>query len=924
MERICISQNQAYDLLTTKYLPNPSDGELQMISDLFKDWLRSKNEGLLVHMFQIIDSHESQEVRNLALDHIQRFLPSQKRELVLNLWITHPLPSLKDFIKQLVDTYRDKIKKPLLSALFVMLDELIKLEEMDPDLIYLDTYLEDMDPSLGSLLFERAGKLKKKLFATRPPQIFSDENVSIADLLSKKDYDTLWQSVLNYPFPFICEMIKTLEEEGWTPDDLEIRRFKDILAEYLGNEGWKPIEHVLDLTLSIRDPKTQSFRKLTQTETRMKLIDIKISPIIFTRPDRIPKMPFVNRGRFNLVDNALGISIYQERVRYSSFTGKLHIPIYSSNGVQIAEIVAFASQTSSFHMDEDGLYFSIKTKGGTYSVDLDALASFLLPFNQHTELIAAAIPVMLSDATGRKRLIIEAMKLLSDLQQGRSFSIFDLKEEVPIVNHTKNSCCSLAFDFGNYFTKVGVIPSTCNHRPVFFEFPSAIYYLTPSQKFVGDILYQKEIEGEPVDPTLIFTDIQYGLAHGTTHTIRVQNLTIDVQTATSNFIEEVIKIVMQEIDYPISTVVFSHQSNVPLKYLVWMKQQFHNLGFETVTGLNSALSHILADYRLKKTKGVYLYVNVNENGTELTLVELPPQKTKKRKETELLKVNQPAPKIVVQRYVPYGLPQLLEKLKKFVPDNVPDLDKNRMVVNGVQELFTQFESHIFPNPIFIDSNNDCEYCIDTSLFFDFEKLSFVLRDIFYHGLDQGIPKSKISGIIFSGLGKMYPDLARFIFNYFDKQFPIVVLDDPDICAKGLGIFGNGQQIEAPLGYEIMLRTSDEGLMTFQTLFQEGEKITGMSKKFQINMETKLDTIALDVWTKRSNYEKAIEKEEHEHSNIEDQYIFDKLTPFPRLLPISKWKNPIIFAGIDKFGRFGLSIHEKDTDEIVLDYISPML
>lgn len=820
---------------------------------------------------------------------------------------------------QTVENYHDKIKKPLLAAVYVMLDEIEKLAEIDPDLMLLDSYLETIDPSLGSLVYERAGKLKKRLFTRRRSSIFDSQEVSIADLLSRKDYQTLWQSILTFPFPFIAELMKTLDEEGWESHEEDIRYFNDLLLEYLGNDGWKSIEDVLDLTLSIRDPNTQRFRKLTPTELRMKLVDINLSPIVYTRPDRIAHMEFINRGRYNLADSALGFSIYQERVRQSTFTGKLHVPIYSSNGVQIAEVVAFASNISSFHMDEDGLFFTIKTKAGTYSVDLDALATFILPFNQHTDLMADAIDMMLSEATGKKKLILTGMKLLSELQQGRQFSIFDLKEEFPLRSQKTLACCSLAIEIGDAWTHYGIIPSDCDHEPILKKIPTAIYYHSPTQKHIGNVIFQDKVNGEPVDQELIFFNLKKGLLEGTTKTIRVQNLTIDVETAMRDFLEFLVQAVRDEIPYEIKRIAISHPFYSSIRYQKWLFQLFNQFGFEEILTVEQSLTAILTDYRLRKNKGVFLYVDVNEEETTFSLVELPAQNTRKRKEIELYKEIQPEPKIIVQKSTKRGIPNLKRELQRIIPKTIQGLNRLVLVDEVLDSLLEKFEAKIpLPtgNDLLVSFNppeSDEVIFINPEDSIDLKRIEVLLREIFHAGLKEGIPKSKIDEIVITGRGAKIPDLARKIYHVFDKEKVLSIDDEPYSSVKGLGIFANGQGIDKTLGFEVMARVTDEGMTNFQTLFQENEKMIGKGRKFQINMDTPLRSISLDLWLRKSNLDYYLDEElgENKGKHLEEQYIFDNLTLFPKLIPINKAKSPILVVGFDTLGQFGVAIVDKD-------------
>ncbi len=913
----CISQNQAYTLLTTKYLVTPSEEEIQQISELFKDWLRSKNEGLLVHLFQIIDHHESEEVRELALDHIQRFLPSQKREQVLDLWISHPLPSLKPFIEQIIENYRDKIKTSTLAAAYVMLDRIDDLLELDPDFVALDSYLEGIDPSLGSLLYERVGRLKKSYAIKNPPSLFGQETPSIGDLISRKDYLTLWQSMLSFPFPYICEMMKFLYEVDWKPEEKESRRFFDLILEHVGTGGWKEIEDIMDSVLSIRPRGTNKYRRLTATEQRMKLIEIKLFPIVYTRPDRIHLMEFVSRGRYNLTDNTLGLYIYQERIRHSSFTGKIHIPIYSSNGVQLAEVIAVANSISSFNMDEDGLFFSINTKAGNYSVDLDAIAAFLLPFNQHTETVAEALDVLLEQTQGRKKLIFMAMKYLSDLQQGKSFSLFDLKQTIELEN-PQLSCCSLSIDMNDFETRFAIVPSDCDHELQLWKVPSMIYYESPNKHVVGNEILDGKVDGEIVDEALIFDEMLKSLIMGPAKTIRVQNLTINAEQAIKDFLNEIVKYATAHVDYQITEVVFSHQYAMPIRVQKWLNQVLEELGFNHVFSLETSIASLLGSYRIHKTTGNVLTVNIGEYATTLALAEVPAPKTKKRKERSLLEEIQPSPKVVVRRSVELGLNDLSKLVLEGLSLGI--LEKHKIIQSAMKSLMDnlEFQSKDHGLQLWVgtapENPNNNEKFIDLESLECFETFKLALRDIFEEGLKVGIPKAKIDTIIFTGKGAKWPDFARYVFNIFDCKIPILVEDDEYLIAKGLGVFGNGQQIELPLHREIMVRINEEGLINFETLFSIKEGRPGVAKQFKIEVERRIKTIALDIWLRSLNYHAMLTEElEDRHLNHikNDMHTFDNLTTFPKLASIESMQEPMLIACIDIFGRFGITVTDKN-------------
>ena len=97
-------------------------------------------------MIEIIESHESIKVQNLAMISLHEHFPKDKLDQIVRIWINHPTPSLRDFVEKIVGT--NGIPKPIASAALVMLDEYEKLEQTDPDFQQLDIFLKDLDPLL--------------------------------------------------------------------------------------------------------------------------------------------------------------------------------------------------------------------------------------------------------------------------------------------------------------------------------------------------------------------------------------------------------------------------------------------------------------------------------------------------------------------------------------------------------------------------------------------------------------------------------------------------------------------------------------------------------------------------------------------------------------------------------------------------------
>lgn len=206
-EMIFISEknnhNQAYQILVDYYIEKPDKEQKLMLNNLFMEWSKSGKHALLNHLIEIIEVHESKEIRELALKNLRKNLPIKKQEAIIEIWITHPTPSLRDYIKELVED--NNSRKSLIAAAYVMLSDWHALNIIDPDYKHLDNYLKDLDSLLGSLLFDRIKKLKTTALGEKKGLTTSieQEELSVIDLIRRKDYFTLWENILEYPLPFI-------------------------------------------------------------------------------------------------------------------------------------------------------------------------------------------------------------------------------------------------------------------------------------------------------------------------------------------------------------------------------------------------------------------------------------------------------------------------------------------------------------------------------------------------------------------------------------------------------------------------------------------------------------------------------------------------------------------------------------------------
>ncbi len=868
-------------------------------------------------------------MRKLALDHVQRFLPSFKREQVLDLWISHPLPSLKSFVKETIEANWDKIKRSTLSATLVMLDEIDLLLEIDPDLVELEHYLQTLDPSLGSLIFERAGKLSEKLFKKKRLRYVGVSKPTIAELLSKKDFNTLWKSVLEYPFPFVSELMKILNKEDWRPESKESRYFFELLSEYLGENGWDGVSWILNLAITKEDKKTGEFEFLSEADRQSKFVEINVTQIVYTRPDRIPDMEFVDRGRFNLVDRELNLAIYDERVRYSNFTGKLHIPVYSTNGILLAEIVAHANSVSSFLMDEDGLYITIKSKGQNYSVDMDTLAMFLIPLNQHTHLIDDSLQTLISSLSGLQKRILETLKLLTDLHHGRSFNVFDIKESEPLQGRTPHGCCTLGIDFGNTETKISIVPSDCGHELLHIVQPTVVSYITPDQFLVGDEISMEN--SEVVNSDLTMFNLKQLIQEDSLDSIRVRNLTITPRKATEDFLRKVIKRILAELKYSVQVATFTFEKHTTVEYRRWFHNFLTEFGFNQIYGLEASLASTLASFRAYKEEGKSIVLDLGDTHITGSLVDIPSNKSRKRKIDSLLEGVEEAPISSVSLSLGKGM----NSYDNEISTHLSKLNINRSycdykvfseIKQTLSKEFELTEEKYTESPLKIkilgEPKDKSEVIIDeeNSVFI---ALQFLMRDLLAIISEENFELEKLNQVILSGGGANWPLFQEYIYNLLDKKVKLIVEDNKNHLSLGAGIFGNGQNIISNPGDSIQTNTASSGMLSLLPLIDEKEGIYNEVKKIEVKKNFEFHSLILDLWIKRLNYSKI---QENDINILKTELLtteffdFEPVLDFPLIVDTKDLENPVIRIGVRDNGWLCITVSEKDVSPSQNDYI----
>ena len=918
--------------MVNKYLVNPTDEEKNELSELFKEWIRSKNEGLMVSIFDIIDTHESKTIRDLALNHLMRFLPRFKREQVLDLWITHPLPTVRPVIEEIVKKHKDTIRTPVLVATYIMLGEYSKVDEIDPDLVNIDLYLQGLDPLLGSLLVERVIRLKHSKFKSSRKLMEDVTKLSLIDLIGRRDWDTLWESVFTFPFPYVCELLKLFEENKYQPRDPKSKELLEVMNELVGTQGWSHVSNILYQSVSIRDEKTRTFRKLRSDELRGRSFTFHLNSELFTRPDRIENAEFVGRGRNLLSDPNLGIHIYEKSIRYSLFTESLHIPMYNHNGTLIVEFVIPCESEESFHIDDEGLFFSVRSYRATYAVDLDILSIFILSINNTTDLALDNLAELKIHCPQQLISVFEGIELLIELHLGRSFTINDLKQPSEFPQLEKLSCCALAVDFGNLETKLAIHPSSCDHQIIEEIYPSLIHYSSPTEYIVGN----QVIEEGYLNSVQTFSEIKRHILSSSTYTVRALNQTISADHAGSDYLRQIIKDFLTKIDYLPEMVGFSYPELSTVSYRSWLRDVIMQLGFHEVHGYEDTTAILNYSYRWYKTSGATLLLDIGDTHTTLTVADIPKNKSRKRNIKHLLDDIQSPLKIVTKRFVEEGSNLINKLIEQIIVmnwgENAFKEDMGSICEGIKHELVENFEAKLES-----ESRNSLEFTLGeeentgldsylkmTEYFTLFEE---ALENSLEIASTRGLPKKKIKTLLMSGGGNKWPLFSQYLYELFEKKMDILYEDSSFAVTRGLGVLLNGQEVSARMEYDLLLRTNEKNGMKLESLLQRGNIIRGERKQFLI--EKKGRTVVLDPWLRRplQNPPNRAPIKDDEFKSIEDSpsnfFIMDRLLSFPLVEEVGSLDDLKLFIGIDRRGELRIQLYHED--ELLSDHsITPLL
>lgn len=848
-------QNLAYQLLNEKYLVKPTNEELKLCEGLFTDWCKSGNISVLSHLLEFIDSHESKEIRDLGIKCLKNNLSSKNQRDIIELWITHPTPNLKEYILGVLNN--SKLDKPILSACYVMLDEWDKFEELDPDFTFLDSYLQTIDPLMGSLLISRVNQLKSFEYSeSQEEESIQDTrsvNFNIVDLIRSKNYESLWENLLQYPLPFICELLKILSEEEWRPKNQSDIEFYDLLIEHLGTKGWEFNDQFKWITINKK--VGTKFSPLSDLEIRNRDFDLLLNSDLIHRPDRIESKKVAYRGKFNLVNPTIELFLYSDAIRKSEIDGKLHIPIYSGNGVELVEFAIPANSINSFEMDEDGLYFSVRNKSGLYSVDLDALAALLLPVSKHSEAVIEIIPALIEKSSKYMRNVAHGLELVSSLHRGREFSLWDLKEVVPIEEDETHSeddtcSCSLGIDLGDSSTKIIYLPDeNCNENIIRWEIPSLVHYYSPSDYIIGQEVEDQDL----VSSTQTFSNWKHGFFPETQRFIRIRNARISAPLAAEHFISRLIENLFEKIDHNISRISMTYSLNLPISHLSWLRTILVEKGFSQIKFVDELTADILGIYKTTNERGNVMLIDIGSMKMGAVIVQMEGKKSRKRNTDERLKEpSHGIPKIVAKTQLDIGSYDIT---RYFIEEY--DLDKESF--HEINEMKHRL-SYSYEEKVKL-KNKETVFSIDkspsegvTSHYNQFlngdliKALKVIIRNTIIKATKRGVPKSELSKILISGAGSEWPLFLETIkLSYPDIE--LMIDKDNTLGAKGAALLCKDQTFSSLLEREYVLKLVTAGQTNYFKLMNRGEELSQKRKIFEIRKDANFETLVIDCWSR---------------------------------------------------------------------------
>ncbi len=924
-------QHKAYQLLVEKYIPKPTPEQLELCETLFIEWVQSGNQGLLSHLLEFIGSHESKEIRKLAMKTLKIELPEDKKKNIIELWINHPSPTLVEYIETIVKS--TELPQPLVAATYLMLNKWDLLEELDPELELIDQYVKELDPLMGSLLFARINQLKsfERYETTLNSQnnFIEDNktNISILDKIRSKDYDYLWENLLQYPFPFICELMKILADDKWLPRNSSDVEIFETLIEQIGTKGWYNVSEIKWMTVSKKIGN--KYVPLTDIEIRNRQFELLISPELIKRPDRIQIKKVKIRGHFNLVNPDIDLHIYQKSIRKSDIDGLLHIPIYTDNGVEIAEFMIPAVSTNSFNMDEDGLYFSVRNQSGLFTVDIDALATLLLPVSSHSEAVTEIIPNLKEKSKKSSLSALDALELLSSLHRGREYRLWDLKQSgvLEAVSDKIETCgCVFGLDIGDHLTKASFVSGpNCDLTPQTWKFPSLIHYISLNEFLIGTKVIEKGLQNS----SQTFRNWMSGLYSGNVKLLRIRNVKISPQMAFEHFLNTLIFDLRTEINHDVKNLSLTYSMELPLSLHKWIISIGKKLDFQNITLVDNLTSLMLAESKLANQRGNVMILDIGSSQMSAAVATIDFKKSRKRIELERLKEKQIGePSIIAKISTKFGSNQITEFLTSLNPQQSTNESKYDEFQELKHELSLKFEGNIntsnkSPKEVLYTLNKEIsdnvinvnDKFVESDIFSAFK---LMIRNIIIKAAQRGIDKSKIDTILIYGDGANWPIYLEYLHTNFN-DIPMYIENEISYPALGASIAGLGYSWKFNPERDYLLKLTQEGSTLFETVIRRGEMVSNKFKNFEIRFGARFEHMVLDYWTrfpKFMNEQKILPMKDSEYQDHRrsDDNLFDFDRIHRDLTNVQE--NTILSVQVSNIAKFTLKLQDEDKEKSI--------
>jgi len=807
-------------------------------------------------MFEIIESHESQQIRDLVIEQMTLNYPDDKKQEIVELWITHPIPQMENFILKIIQDEHASL--PIKVAANLMLDDIQTLQELDPDLYIIDSYIDSIDPMLGSLLIQKTEKLKKDhVHYQRKIREQNEDEVTINDRIRRKDFSYIWNNILEYPLPFIIEFLQIIDSEDWLPVDESDRNLIDILTEHFGNKGWNSIEYVI--WVAVYKKISGKLMKLEQSDIERRTFEIDLNKDLIFRPDRIIKQKFESRGRFNLTHADLNLNLYQESIRYSEFDGLLHIPIYSNNGVELLEFTFPAKSEKNFAIDDEGLYFSIKNKEGIYTVNLIELSALLQPISQHSEMVNRVIPTLTKNCNQNQLMILSGLNIISNLHRGREFGLWDLKSisnfPKDLLSHTSKACsCILSIDVGDTSTKVYYLSDdSCQLKSQQWQIPTIIYYDSVSVYKIGDDVISNDLAAT----SQTFNFIKSSLKNPILKQLRIQNSIITPHLAYEHFLHSVIDLVIKETKHQIPTLCLAIPTNISSNFESWIRNSLSHYLFDEIFLTDEISATINAIHCVTNQRENTLVIDIGGSQMLSSIAKLDGPKNKKKSEDARLKdIHDTSPVIISKSNLDKGSQDINKLLFEIISSRIEFKNSHNDIDISKIELSENLSITLNGKKNSIDISFDPTTDIDMNSQFKkselFKSFQLLLRNVMAKGQERGLTKKELANVILVGKGSSWPPFLEYIHGIFKEQ-DIILEKDPFITTKGLISAYQSQSLSYINEEDILLQIASNGITDFETIISRGDNLINSSKKFEIRPNGTLSSISIDCWKRRPEF-----------------------------------------------------------------------